>query len=254
MQINDYDPIADLYDTYVPLTHDIDFFVNETHKSSGEVLELMSGSGRISIPLIKSGVKLTCVDKSAGMNAVLKNKLTQLGLNADIVQMDVCELELHKQFGMVIIPLNSFSHITTPINQFMALDRIHRHLVPGGTFICTLGNPYVRQQNINGHLRLLRQFLLPETNGKLLLWTLEQCESVDPQVVDSLQFYEEYDARGVLISKRVLELRFRLSYIDEFEKLATLVGFKLKAFYGDYIYSDFNRDSPDMIWVLENPG
>ena len=55
MEINNYDYIADLYDIYVPVTFDIDFFVKETKRSSGEVLELMSGTGRVSIPLLEAG-------------------------------------------------------------------------------------------------------------------------------------------------------------------------------------------------------
>ena len=77
MEINNYDLIADLYDVYVPATYDIDFFTSEAGKLSGDVLELMSGTGRVSIPLIKAGVKLTCLDSSAALNTILKNKLEQ---------------------------------------------------------------------------------------------------------------------------------------------------------------------------------
>ena len=52
MEINNYDIISDIYDIFADATNDIDFFVNETKKTSGEVLELMSGTGRVSIPLI----------------------------------------------------------------------------------------------------------------------------------------------------------------------------------------------------------
>src|SRR5512147_1565539 len=117
MKANDYDPIASLYDIYVPATFDIDFFVSETRKVKGEILELMSGTGRVSIPLLEAGVKLTCVDLSAELNAIFREKLTQRGLKADIYQMDVCELDLHKKFDMVIIPFGSFSHITSPEDQ-----------------------------------------------------------------------------------------------------------------------------------------
>jgi SAM-dependent methyltransferase len=75
MKTNDYDYIADLYDTYVPAAFDIPFFVDEARKSPGDVLELMSGTGRVSIPLLEAGIKLTCVDISAGLNAVLSDKL-----------------------------------------------------------------------------------------------------------------------------------------------------------------------------------
>ena len=252
MEINDYDSIADLYDIYVPATFDFDFFVNETKKAQGEVLELMSGTGRVSIPLLEAGIQLTCVDLSAELNAILKNKLQQRGLKADIYQMDVCELELHKKFAMVIIPFQSFAHITSPDDQRKALVRIRQHILPGGTFICTLGNPKLRQRTVDGQLRLFRKYPLPDGQGALLLWIAEKNNSNDSQVVEAMQFYEEYDTRGVLKSKRVLELNFRLTPKDEFEELAKSAGFKIKAFYGDYSYSDYNEESPFMIWIFEN--
>src|SRR5512139_1238449 len=180
MKINDYDPIANLYDIYVPATFDIDFFVNEAAKSKGEVLELMSGTGRVSIPLLEAGIKLTCVDLSAGSNAILREKLVQKGLQTDVYQMDVCELDLPKKFDMAIIPFHSFAHITSLQDQRRALERIHTHLSPGGTFICTLGNPVMRKQAVNGQLRLVRTYSLDDRCA-LLLWTLENFSAEDPQ-------------------------------------------------------------------------
>ncbi len=253
-KINDYDVIADLYDTYVPATFDIDFFIRETKKVSGDVLELMSGTGRVSIPLIEAGIRLACVDASAASNAILENKLRQLGLKADVYQTDIRELELHKKFDMVIIPFHSFAHITSPGEQREVLRRIQQHLIPGGTLICTLGNPDVRQQEVDGQLRLVRKDPLPDRQGTLLLWVAENNNGDDPQVVEAMQFYEEYDNEGVLRSKRLLELHFRLSRRDEFEGLAGAAGFAVKAFYGDYSYSAFHEHSPFMIWLLENTG
>ena len=254
MEINNYDYIADLYDIYVPVTFDVDFFLTEAKKTTGEVLELMSGTGRVSIPLIEAGVKLTCVDLSAGLNAILEDKLQKMGLKADVYQMDVCELELQKKFDMVIIPFSSFAHITSPDDQRKALAHIRQHLIPGGIFICTLGNPKLRQKAVDGQLRLFRTYPLPDTQGQLLLWISEDISDDDEQVVEAMQLYEEYDAKGVLQSKRLLELHFRLSQKDEFEELAKAAGFKVKALYGDYAYSEFSDDSPVMIWFLENVG
>jgi SAM-dependent methyltransferase len=251
MKINDYDPVASLYDIYVPATFDIDFFVNEATKSKGEVLELMSGTGRVSILLLEAGVRLTCVDLSAELNAILREKLIQKGLQADVYQMDVCELDLPKTFDMIIIPFASFAHITSPEDQRKALEHIHKHLAPGATFICTLGNPALRKQAINGQLRLFRTYPLDD-GGSLLLWVLENFSADDPQVVEALQFYEEYDAGGTLQSKRFIELHFRLSGKDEFEELTVAAGFKVKTLYGDYACAEFNNESsPMMIWIME---
>ncbi len=252
MEINNYDYVADLYDIYVPVTFDIDFFVKETKKSRGEVLELMSGTGRVSIPLLEAGVKLTCVDLSAESNAIFEKKLHRMGLKADVYKMDICELELPKKFDMIIIPFHSFAHVTSLEDQRKALSHIRQHLLPGGTFICTLGNPKLRQQSVDGQLRLVRKYPLDDTQGLLLLWILENKSGGDNQIVEAMQFYEEYDAKGILKSKRLLELHFRLSSKDEFEKLAMDAGFRAKALYGDYSYSEFNENSPFMIWILEN--
>jgi SAM-dependent methyltransferase len=252
MEINNYDPIADLYDVYVPATFDIPFFINETKKSPGEVLELMSGTGRVSIPLLEAGVKLACVDISAELNAIFDSKLKSLGLQADIYQMDVCALDLPKQFDMIIIPFHSFAHNVSRPDQRQALERIYRHLLPGGTFILTLGNPARRRETIDGQLRLFRKYPLENGRGSLLLWIKEDIQPGDHQIVEAMQFYEEYDVKGVLRSKRLMELHFRLSHKNDIEELAAAAGFKVKALYGDYSYAEFcEESSPFMIWLFE---
>lgn len=42
------DWVADIYDSYVTTTDDIPFFVEESRKAAGPVLELMAGTGRVS--------------------------------------------------------------------------------------------------------------------------------------------------------------------------------------------------------------
>jgi SAM-dependent methyltransferase len=248
---NNYDIIADLYDIYVPATFDIDFFLKETQKTSGKVLELMSGTGRVSIPLLEAGVKLTCIDISAKLNQILSNKLKQKGLKADVYQGDICELDIPKKFALIIITFHSFAHIISPADQRKALSRIHQHLLPGGTFICTLGNPTIRKQGVDNQLRLACQYPLLERQGKLLLWILEKFDQEDNQVVHALEFFEEYDTDGVMASRRLMDLHFRLSRRDEFEDLLKSTGFSVKALYGDYSYKEFDEESsPFMIWLL----
>lgn len=254
MEVNNYDYIADLYDIYVPATFDVEFFIKETKESSGEVLELMSGTGRVSIPLLKEGIDLTCVDNSEKSNDILNHKLQQVGLIADIYQMDICELKIPKKYDMVIIPFHSFAHVVSTADQRKVFDLIFHHLLPGGTFICTLGNPSIRQQSVDGQLRLFRKYPLPQNQGTLLLWISEDNDPVDNQIVRAIQFFEEYDQQGIMTSKRLLELHFRLSQKNDIEAMAEAAGFCIKAFYGDYDYSDFSSESsPFMIWKFGKP-
>jgi SAM-dependent methyltransferase len=250
--INDYGIVADLYDIYVPATDDIAFFVNESKKCPGEVLELMAGTGRVSLPVIEAGVKLTCVDLSGELLAILRDKLTARGLAADVYQADVRELALGKQFDLVIIPFNSFAHLVSIQDQRSALERIRQHLTPNGRFVLTLGNPAKRRASVDSKLRLFRKYPRGDGKGTLLLWLLENFSPSDDHVVEMSEFFEEYDARGVLQSKRLMELQFRLTTKEEFEELVMSVGFAVTALYGDYAYSEFREDSSAMmIWVLK---
>ncbi|MDJ0554187.1 MAG: class I SAM-dependent methyltransferase [Microcoleaceae cyanobacterium MO_207.B10] len=52
----------------------IPFFLNEA-KNCKNVLELISGTGRLSIPLLEAGIPLTCVDNSPQMLEILRQKI-----------------------------------------------------------------------------------------------------------------------------------------------------------------------------------
>jgi len=252
MNTNDYSGISDLYDIYVPAEFDIDFFLQETKEINGPVLELMAGTGRVSLPLIKAGVDLTCEDSSPEMLAILDEKLRSRNLQAHLVSEDVCSIDFKGKFDAVIIPFNSFAHLTTVDQQKMALIRIHDSLIPGGVFICTLSNPQIRRQQIDGNLRLFRKYSLPETGGSLLLWLLEKFHSKDPQVVETSEFFEEYDRMGNLLRKRYMELHFRLSERQEFEALAASAGFDITAFFGNFDRTPFeSMISQHMIWKFK---
>jgi len=251
METNDYGPVADLYDLYVPATFDLAFFVGEAKKAEGEILELMAGTGRVSLPMLEAGVRLTCVDNSPEMLAILRRKLNERDIQADVRQMDIRQLDLAKRFGAIIIPFHSFAHIVSIEDQREALQRIYEHLLPGGWFICTLGNPDVRRQSMDGRLRLHSRYALNGGQRRLLVWLLENFDPQDNHIVDLAEFFEEYDEKGRLQAKHLMELRFRLSTREEFEALAQAAGFKIKAFYGDYTYAEFRPDSsPFMIWRL----
>ncbi|UCC64193.1 MAG: class I SAM-dependent methyltransferase [Anaerolineae bacterium] len=250
----EYARIADLYDVYVQTTFDISFFLNEAKKSAGEVLELTSGTGRVSIPLVEAGIHLTCVDSSPEMLAILREKLDRRGLSASVHRMDIRQLALGRRFDLIIIPFHSFAELLSPSDQRRTLVGIYDHLSESGRFICTLHNPPVRLRPADGRLRLRGRCSLESDGGTLLLWGLE---TYDPEegVVNGLQFFETYDPDGVMRSRRVLETRFRLLQKAGFEELVCAAGFEVVALYGDYAYAEFQEDkSPFMIWVLQKQG
>src|SRR5688500_12369029 len=134
----DYDSIAEIYDLYVMADYDVPFFLSEIRQVQGPILELMAGTGRLSLPLIEAGATLTCVDSSQGMLDILSRKLAKRGLRADVHCMDVCRLDLPSHFELAILPFQAFMEIVGEENQREALASVFRCLAPGGRFICTL--------------------------------------------------------------------------------------------------------------------
>lgn len=246
----DWARIADLYDTYVKSDLDVPFFTGEAGKTTGEVLELMSGTGRVSIPLLKDGVKLTCVDASAEMLAVLQTKLKEQHLCAPVHQLDVRTLNLGKTFDLIFIPFHSFAELLTVSDQRKVLASVRQHLTPAGRFICTLHNPRVRLKRVDGQLRLWGNYARENGAGTLLFWGVESLDS-DHHSVNGLELFEEYDPAGRLQSKRMLELHYRVVERREFEDLFSAAGLKCESLYGDYERAEFQEaTSPFMIWTL----
>lgn len=249
MPAMDYERVARLYDSYVQTDMDVPFFLREAKKAVGAVLELTAGTGRVSIPLLRAGIDLTCVDSSPAMLDVLRDKLRTEDLSAEVIQADLCELSLNRRFDLIFVPFHSFAEITDPAQQRQALSRIHDHLSDEGRFICTLHNPPVRLQSVNGRRRELGNLPLPDGN-MLALSSLENYDPVSKSVTGT-QFYDIRRWDGSLLTSMTVDLHFCLHSHYDFQSLAEAAGFVPVHLYGDYSYGPFEpQTSPFMIWVL----
>lgn len=249
MPAMDYSLVAHLYDLYARTDIDVAFFIEEA-RGCTQVLELTSGTGRLSLPLIEAGIPLTCVDSSPEMLERLRAKLIQKGLAAEVYEMDMTRLYLPGFYDRVLIPFNAFAEVTDAGQQVEVLAGIRRHLAPGGRLICTLHNPTVRLRTVDGRLHPRGVFDLPDSAGKLILSSLERYAE-EQRIVTGEQVYELYDPNDLLLSKTSLPVKFMLHSREDFEALALQAGFEVVQVYGDYQRSAFDpKQSPFIIMVL----
>lgn len=242
-----YDSVANWYDYYVTIDLDVPFSLVETANVIGPVLELAAGTGRLSVPLLEAGVRLTCVDAAPGMLAILSAKLAARGLEAEVVCADICELQLPWRFQLAILPFNAFMEIIGGQRQRQAMAAIAGCLAPGGRFICTLHNPAVRRSQIDGVLRPVGRFPTPE--GTLVVSGEER--GGDP-VVHRMQHFELFADDGRLLSNYSLPMDFALIEKDDFEGMAAEAGLRTLQLFGNYDRSPFDpAASPLMIWLLQ---
>lgn len=243
----DFDRVAHYYDLYVTTRLDVPFWVEEGRRAGGPVLELMSGTGRVSLPLASAGVTLTCVDYSAACLAILRSKLEAAGLSATVVEADARELALGRTFRAAFVPFNSFMEITDPTGQTAVLRAIHRHLEPRGELICTLHNPPVRKRSVTGAPERLGTFSIPGSRRTL---TVTGTYSLAPgtSVVRGSQTYVEAEPDGSIHSSVELPVSFRLVEREQFEQMAIATGFEITEFFGDYDRTPFEpSSSPFMV-------
>ena len=242
----DYDTVADLYDHYASADYDYDFFTRRVTPGA-PVLELTSGTGRLSIPLIKAGAVLTCVEISQKMLNVLERKLQAEGLSADIRCSDVQFLNFDRAFEIAILPFQSFMELVGREKQLNVLRSTFRALLPKGRFYCTMHNPTVRRKTVDGVLRGVGTFKYPQ--GSIVVTGFET--GGDP-VVKRSQYIECFNESGELDKRMLQYMEFEMIEEDTFRQMAIDVGFRVKGIFGDYNENKFDsKTSSVIIWDLE---
>lgn len=242
----DFGFVADIYDDYVSVSFDIPFYKALCKKYSGNILELMCGTGRVSIPLVNDGVRLTCVDYSREMLEVFERKLTDKAV--PLICQDICELDIDKRFELIFIPFNSITEITDKEKRKKAIMRIYEHLSDEGDFFVTLYNPAYRLKSADGNLKCIGSFDL--SSSRTLTITCYNSYDQASNLVYGTQFYEIYDYRNRLIDKRFLNIAFTLISREEIVDMCTEAGFKLAETYGDYAFGAFDESSRFMNFLF----
>jgi len=244
-----FDQVADIYDCYVKADFDIPFFLRETEGFREEILELMCGTGRVSIPLLKAGRAMTCVDYSKGMLESFAKKIKNKDYKVNLVEMDVTMLNLNRTFGLAILPFHSITEILSVELQKKALRAISAHLYKGGIFILTLQNPKVRLKTADGKLRTIGEFETRE-NKRIVISSMNRYLP-DEKVVSGFQTYEIYDSTNTLTEKRVLDINFRPVSDSELRILIRNTGLEIMTTFGDYSGNHFDeKESNFMIYKI----
>lgn len=248
-----FDKVSDIYDFYVNVDFDIPFFLKESERYNSEILELMCGTGRVSIPILATGKRMTCVDYSKGMLDSFAKKIDTSNYSVNLHQMDVTDLNLDKKFGLIILPFHSISEILSTDLQIKTLQSISFHLENDGVFILTLQNPKNRLKVADGVPRVMGKF--PINRDKQLVITYVNQYSETEKIVSGFQFFEIYDSNNTLIEKRFLEINFKPIYDLEFREMIKSTELEIIEMYGDYSYGKFDEETSNfMIYKLKRIG
>lgn len=254
----EYDAFAGIYDVQMGnFDADLEFYVDLAREVEPPVLELATGTGRISLPIARAGVPIVGLDSSVEMLAVARGKLEQEpDLPLHLVQADMRDFALPDSrgpFGLVIIPFRAFLHLTTPEEQMACLIRVHDHLREGGLLALNFFVPDI--ETIAAHLGKQRRvvssryaFTSPDSGNEIEMWEYRQYR-VHEQFIDQRFVYHEWSAEGALL--RTSRRGYTLCYIwpREFEHMLARCGFEVQGLYGWFDKRPFDESSTEQVWV-----
>jgi len=107
------------------------------------VLELCSGTGRLTIPLKKSGIDIMGLDSSETMLEMARKKVEKANIQIHFEKGDMRHFDLKRKFSVIFIPFNSLQNTYTLKDVEFVFENIKNHLEPGGIFIFDLFNPSI---------------------------------------------------------------------------------------------------------------
>jgi len=236
---------GELYDGQFKNKDDLPFYHKWCQKAKGPVLELCCGTGRLTIPLAKTGIDITGLDKESSMLTRAKAKLKEQGLDAVFIKGDMRRFGLGRKFKLIFIPFNSIQNTYTLNDIEGIFARVKEHLTWDGIFILDIFNPSIRILASRGaSAKIIERFMLPD--GRKVIIKQKHVYDVATQVN---RVTWQYIINGR--SRPFQQLDMRCFFPQEMDALLKYNGFKVIRKFGWFDERPFSSSAPKQIYVLK---
>jgi SAM-dependent methyltransferase len=250
-----YDRAAPYYDAdYEAAGHgeDVGFYVEEARAAGGPVVEMGCGTGRVLLPVARSGVEIVGVDSSAEMLARLERRLAaepeEVRRRVRVVRGDLCTVRVPGELALVTAPFRVIQHLVERADQRAWLTNVARHLRrdPPGLLVFDSFQPDYAQIAESPTVSVDIERTDPET-GRTLRRVSRSLHHPERQTfeVGFEWLVEGDDGRDVTVTE--VETVARWFTRGELECLLELAGFEVLDFWGDFDRTPFGPDSEDQV-------
>ncbi len=236
---DEYAPFYDWENARTLGRRDVAFWQRVAAEADGRVLELGCGTGRISVPLAKSGVDLVGVDRSQPMLDRLRKRTSAVS----IASADIRDLPFRRRsFSMVLAPYGILQSLVRESDLTATLESVARVIKRGGTFGIDLvpdvpnWREYTNQIQHKGQAKGGARLTLVESvrqDPRRHLTTFEQ------------QYIERRGARKTI---HRFELTFRTLTIAQMSTRLEHAGFQVETVLGDYRGRPW--DARADVWII----
>jgi SAM-dependent methyltransferase len=235
--VSSYDAFAPIYDEWsADMTDDVPFYVGLAQESEGPLVELGVGNGRVAIPVAReTGRAVLGIDSSPAMLAQARERAAAAGVELELREGDIRELELAEPAGLVYCPYRALLHLPTWRDKRRAFERVASSLRPGGRFAW---NAFV----FNHHVAA-RNDGVAQRHGNL--WEYVELAPGDNRI-DVTAFAGEPGVEGRTVSLWGCPRA-------EWEGLLEAAGLELEVLYGWFDRRPFDDQSEEFVWVVRKP-
>jgi ubiquinone/menaquinone biosynthesis C-methylase UbiE len=246
---DDYAPFYDWENARTRKREDVAFWRQLATRVKGPVLELGSGTGRISLPLMRAGVSLVGIDRSqlmlrraARRSKALGSRRRQRG-RITLVRGDIRVLPFAPhRFEMVIAPYGVLQSMLSEHDLAAALGSVSRVLKAGGIFGVDLVPDVPNWKEYRNQVQLRG----PAGRGAHLTLVESVRQDRRRHLTTFVQKYIE--RRGSKKTPHQFELTFRTLPVRAMVRRLEAAGFVVEAILGDYRGRPWDARSD--VWLL----
>ncbi len=231
-----WDDYADFYDWENAQTldrRDVKFWQRMAQRAKGPVLELGCGTGRVTIPVARTGVHVVGVDRSSEMLAHARRRATRSRLSGSVswVRGDIRSLPFRgpAKFDLVMAPYGILQSLVRDADLAATLDSVSRVLAPNGVF----GLDLVPDLPVWKEYRNKVRFKGSRRGGTSRITLVE---SVRQDRAKRLTIFDQQfvERRGGARRVRNFSLVFRTLSVRQMVARLERAGFGVSAILGDY--------------------
>src|SRR5438046_1419455 len=131
-----YEGWADRYAEWtVEGTDDVPFYVALAREADGLLVELAVGNGRVAIPVaLATGRRVVGIESSPAMLAQARERAVEVGVELDLREGDIRELEVEEPAALIYCPGRSLLHLPTWAERRRCFGRVAASLGSDGRF------------------------------------------------------------------------------------------------------------------------
>jgi SAM-dependent methyltransferase len=227
--VSEYDAWAPVYDAWASeMTEDVAHYVALAREADGPIVELMVGSGRVAIEVVReTGKPVLGIDSSPAMLEIARERAA--GLPLEVRFGDVRELALDEPAALIYVPFRSLLHLRGWHDKRRAFERVAASLRPGGRFAF---NAFAFSHTIAAQIDGVRL----ERSG-----------------IGFTTRYAPADNRIDIAREDGAELHLWWATRSEWHGLIDVAGLELEAEYGWFDRRPLEDGSPELVFVTRKP-